>query len=258
MTTFYLKFKTKRVTPKEAARLVSELEALHEVVGENDSVVLEGFSDHIFSAGGDLPFVRKASLEEVERYAEDCFKAVELFYLMPCKTTSVVRGAAVGGGAEAALAADRLEIWRGGYLKLPEYEQGHFPFAGGTVLPYRHKMTALTYGQRVTGPSVSNGSSRDVVPLPPLHKQWARLMKSGKNTSMSRIYVVRSSLNQVISAHRTPEGAARRVWGGLEAWMALTTEQRLSIVALLEDGGHLTGPSHTRLVLKAEAVELAE
>jgi DSF synthase len=99
--------------------------------------VLTSNNDGVFNLGGDLDLfhqlIQSRDREALEDYATACIDAVfqaTCGYGLPLTTVSLVQGTALGGGFEAALAANVVLSERGVQMGLPEILFNLFPGMG--------------------------------------------------------------------------------------------------------------------------------
>jgi len=97
------------------------------------AVVLTGAGEHAFSAGADL--VERRSLTPAERTAHTAAinAAADALAALPVPTIAAVRGYALAGGAELALACELRVAATDAVFGFPEVRIGIFPGAGGVV-----------------------------------------------------------------------------------------------------------------------------
>ncbi|MFQ5655837.1 MAG: enoyl-CoA hydratase/isomerase family protein [Planctomycetota bacterium] len=114
------------------ARALEELS----VDSELAALVLTGAGDEAFAAGADIAELRdRGSSEAFRRINQGLFRRVEEF---PAPTIAAVRGWALGGGLELALACDLRVAGESASLGQPEVGLGIIPGAGAT-----HRLPAL-------------------------------------------------------------------------------------------------------------------
>ncbi len=124
---------------RPAARNAINLEmvrALHEALDKLSgregvrAIILRGAGEKAFAAGADIAdLYRRTSREALQSINARLFQAVEDF---PLPTIAAIRGYALGGGLELALACDIRIAADDAKLGLPEVSLGVFPAAGGT------------------------------------------------------------------------------------------------------------------------------
>jgi enoyl-CoA hydratase/carnithine racemase len=116
--------------------MASELGATLDEIGRSGgvrAVVLSGAGDHAFCAGADL--IERGQLEPAERTAhtEAIEQIAEALASFPVPTIAAVRGYALAGGAELALACDMRLAGADAVFGFPEVKIGIFPGAGGVL-----------------------------------------------------------------------------------------------------------------------------
>ena len=97
------------------------------------ALVVTGAGGHAFSAGADLR--ERVALTPAERSGHTAAieAAAEALAALPVPTIAAVRGFALGGGAELALACDLRVAATDAVFGFPEVRVGVFPGAGGVV-----------------------------------------------------------------------------------------------------------------------------
>jgi enoyl-CoA hydratase len=106
--------------------------SLDELSGREDVrvLILRGAGEKAFAAGADIAdLYARTSREALLSINARLFQAVEDF---PLPTVAAIRGYALGGGLELALACDLRIAADDAKLGLPEVSLGVFPAAGGT------------------------------------------------------------------------------------------------------------------------------
>lgn len=105
-----------------------------ETVGGARALVFAGEGEYAFSSGADLKEMRSASIEQKEasltRRWGPLLDGIEFG---PVPAIAAIRGYAVAGGMELALACHLRVLGRSAKLGLMEILRGHIPGAGGTV-----------------------------------------------------------------------------------------------------------------------------
>ena len=98
---------------------------------EIKAVVLYG-GPEVFSAGADIRELEQVTDEGVPQHAKAMQEAVMAVAHIPVPVIAAIRGAAVGGGCELALAADFRVCADTSVIGLPEILLGVIPTGGGT------------------------------------------------------------------------------------------------------------------------------
>ena len=131
------------------------------------AIVLTG-DDKAFAAGADLKeFAETSTVEIMKRKSERHWNAVAA---TPQPVIAAIRGYAMGGGLELAMACDLIIVGEGAQLGQPEIKVGIMPGAGGTqrltraVGKFQAMRMCLT-GKPVTGREAYEiGLASEVVP----------------------------------------------------------------------------------------------
>lgn len=117
-------------------RLARELSAVCGELRANPdirAVVVTGEGDRAFSAGADLRERRDLSAAERTEHTMLIESAVEDVAALPMPTIAAIRGYALAGGAELAIACDIRVASDNATLGFPEVKVGIFPGAGGVI-----------------------------------------------------------------------------------------------------------------------------
>lgn len=116
--------------------LVRELAAKLAELGGRDglrAVLLIGAGERAFSTGADLTERRRLSPAERRAHTEEIDAAAEAVAALPVPVIAAIRGYALAGGAELALACDLRVAAEDAVFGFPEVKIGIFPGAGGVL-----------------------------------------------------------------------------------------------------------------------------
>jgi enoyl-CoA hydratase len=146
--------------------LADAITALHDDA-EVRCIVLTG-DDRAFAAGADLKeFVDASAVEIMQRRSERYWNAVAA---TPQPVIAAIRGYAMGGGLELAMACDLIVVGESAQLGQPEIRVGIMPGAGGTQRLTRavgkyQAMRLCLLGRPISGKEAyAMGLASEVVP----------------------------------------------------------------------------------------------
>lgn len=146
--------------------LADAFAALHDD-GDVRAIVLTG-DDRAFAAGADLKeFAETSTVDIMKRRSERHWNTVAA---TPQPVIAAIRGYAMGGGLELAMACDLIIVGEGAQLGQPEIRVGIMPGAGGTQRLTRaigkfQAMKMCLTGKPVTGrEAFEMGLASEVVP----------------------------------------------------------------------------------------------
>jgi methylglutaconyl-CoA hydratase len=97
------------------------------------AVIVTGAGDRAFCAGADLKERRSLSAPERAAHTSAIEAAVEALAALPMPSIAAIRGYALAGGAEIAIACDVRVAATDAMLGFPEVRVGIFPGAGGAL-----------------------------------------------------------------------------------------------------------------------------
>ena len=137
--------------------LATELHAVCESLAARSdiwAVIVTGSGDRAFCAGADLKERRMLSADERAAHTVAIEAAAESLAALPMPTIAAIRGFALAGGAELAIACDLRVAAQDATLGFPEVRIGIFPGAGGALRLPRivgngHARDLLYTGRRV-------------------------------------------------------------------------------------------------------------
>lgn len=132
--------------PKRAnalsAFLVSDLQEIVREAARDESlkaVIFTGGESKAFCAGADLKERQSMTEEEIRSYVTQLRNTFQEIAELPVPTIAAIKGLALGGGCELALACDIRVIEEDALIGLTEVSWGIIPGAGGT-----QRLTYLT------------------------------------------------------------------------------------------------------------------
>ena len=116
--------------------LATELRAVCESLAARSDIwaaIVTGAGDRAFCAGADLKERRMLSADERAAHTMAIEAAAEALAALPMPTIAAIRGFALAGGAELAIACDLRVAAEDATLGFPEVRIGIFPGAGGAL-----------------------------------------------------------------------------------------------------------------------------
>jgi methylglutaconyl-CoA hydratase len=119
------------------------------------AVVVTGAGDRAFCAGADLKERRSLSAPERAAHTSAIEAAVEALAALPMPSIAAIRGYALAGGAEIAIACDVRVAATDAMLGFPEVRVGIFPGAGGALRLPRLVGEGAARGLLFTGRSIT-------------------------------------------------------------------------------------------------------
>ena len=140
----------------DAPFLAEILACLRSLDAGTRAVVVISAVPRMFAAGGDIPWMAAATIEEQLPFVELCQETYSAFERQSCPTIAAIDGPCLGGGLELALACDIRVAGRSASLGLPEATIGLIAGAGGTQRLVRAvgqgvARDLLLTGRRLTG-----------------------------------------------------------------------------------------------------------
>lgn len=107
-------------------------DAVTSLGSETRALVISSAVPGIFAAGGDIPWMAGAPVDEQLPFVELCQRTYSAFEEIACPSIAAIDGACLGGGLELALGCDIRVAGRSARLGLPEATIGLIAGAGGT------------------------------------------------------------------------------------------------------------------------------
>jgi len=96
------------------------------------ALIITGAGDRAFAAGADISEMASFTAEEAEAFSAGGQAVLELLETFPAPTIAAVRGFALGGGCEVAMACDIVLASPTAVFGQPEVKLGVIPGFGGT------------------------------------------------------------------------------------------------------------------------------
>jgi enoyl-CoA hydratase/carnithine racemase len=120
------------------------------------ALVVSSSLPRVFAAGGDLPWMAAASVEEQLPFVALCQRTYTAFEQLHCPAIAAIDGHCLGGGLELSLCCDIRVVGASARLGLPEATIGLIAAAGGTQRLVRAvgqgvARDMLLTGLRITG-----------------------------------------------------------------------------------------------------------
>ncbi|MEZ5076841.1 MAG: enoyl-CoA hydratase/isomerase family protein [Solirubrobacterales bacterium] len=122
---------------------------------ETRALVIASSVERVFAAGGDLPWMAAASIEEQLPYVALCQDTYSSFERIACPAIAAVEGHCLGGGFELCLGCDIRVAARDASFGLPEATIGLIAGAGGTQRLVRAVGQGLARDLLLTGRRIS-------------------------------------------------------------------------------------------------------
>lgn len=135
------------------------LDAVEGLGEETRALVIGSSVEGIFAAGGDIPWMASATVEEqlpFVRLCQDCYSAFERAAF---PTVAAIEGHCLGGGLELSLACDIRVAAANASLGLPETTVGLIAGAGGTQRLVRAIGQGLARDMLLTGRRISGAEA---------------------------------------------------------------------------------------------------
>lgn len=219
-----------------AADLLAVCDAL---TGRDDvwAVIVTGAGERAFCAGADLKERRLLAPEERAAHTAAIEAAAEALAALPMPTVAAVRGFALAGGAELAIACDLRVAAVDATFGFPEVKIGIFPGAGGAlrlprILGGGAARDLLFTGRRVTaGEALRLGLVNRLVPAESVLEAATELAVS---IAANAPLAVRAVKRAVEASHGRSPADARRAVTALRAALDTTDDYEEGLAAFAE------------------------
>ena len=220
----------------DEALLSQVLDAVTSLGPDTRALVISSAVPGMFGAGGDLPWMANATIDEQLPFVELCQRAYSAFERVHCPAVAAIDGHCLGGGLELALCCDIRVVAPGARLGLPEATIGLIAGAGGTQRLVRAVGQGVARDMVMTGLRISGEQAH----------RWglaSRLTEDGgtlaEATAIARkladgpAEAIQASKRLTVAASQLPidEGLARErsEWAG--ARRSASTQEGLSAFA---------------------------
>ena len=135
--------------------LEETLNAVRALGPETRALVVASAVPGVFAAGGDLPWMAGATIEEQRPFVALCQDSYAAFEQLHCPAIAAIEGHCLGGGLELALACDIRVAGGGAALGLPEATVGLIAGGGGTQRLVRAIGQGVARDMLLTGRRIS-------------------------------------------------------------------------------------------------------
>ena len=143
----------------DAPFLTEVLDAVRGLPEGVRAVVVTSAVERMFAAGGDLPWMASATIEEQLPFVALCQETYSSFERLECPAVVAIEGPCLGGGLELALACDIRVAGENATLGLPEATIGLIAGAGGTQRLVRAVGQGVARDLLLTGRRVSGAEA---------------------------------------------------------------------------------------------------
>jgi enoyl-CoA hydratase/carnithine racemase len=137
------------------------LDAVHTLDASCRALVISSAVPRMFAAGGDLPWMASATVEEQVRFVELCQRTYSSFEELAGPTIAAIDGHCLGGGLELSLCCDIRVAGESAQLGLPEATIGLIPGAGGTQRLVRAAGQGIARDMLLTGLRITGAQAGD-------------------------------------------------------------------------------------------------
>ena len=224
------------ISRKLAGELLATCEALS-VREDVRAVIVTGVGERAFCAGADLKERRMLTAEERAAHTAGIEAAAETLAALPMPTIAAVRGFALAGGAELAIACDLRVAAEDATFGFPEVKIGIFPGAGGALRLPRlvgggAARDLLFTGRHITVEEAFRiGLVDRLVPADSVLEASAALAAS---IAVNAPLAVRAVKRALVESHGTPLDEARHAINALRAALDHTHDYEEGLAAFAE------------------------
>lgn len=220
--------------------LAADLLAVCDALTRRDdvwAVIVTGAGERAFCAGADLKERWLLAPEERAAHTAAIEAAAEALAALPMPTIAAVRGFALAGGAELAIACDLRVVAEDATFGFPEVKIGIFPGAGGALRLPRFvgdgaARDLLFTGRRVTAEEAFLlGLVNRLVPAESVLEAASELAASIAENAPLAVRAVKRALEE---SQGRPPGEARRAVNALRAALDKTGDYEEGLAAFAE------------------------
>jgi enoyl-CoA hydratase/carnithine racemase len=201
------------------------------------AVIVSGAGERAFCAGADLKERRLLAPEERTAHTAAIEAAAEALAALPMPTIAAVRGFALAGGAELAIACDLRVAAEDATFGFPEVKIGIFPGAGGAlrlprIIGNGAARDLLFTGRRVSAEEAFRlGLVDRLAPAESVLETATDLAASIAANAPLAVRAVKRALEE---SHGTPLDVARRTVNALRAALDDTDDYEEGLAAFAE------------------------
>lgn len=177
------------------------------------ALVVTGIGEKAFSAGADLKERRAMTPRQRREHTHEIRQAADLLWTFPVPVVAAIRGFALAGGAELAIACDLRVAGESAIIGFPEVRVGIFPGAGAVerlprlIGPSKARHLLFTGRQVDADQAFQIGLIDSVVPDAYLMTEAVRLARDIASQSASAVRALKQAL---LSIERDPPEQARQ------------------------------------------------
>lgn len=219
-------------------QMAGELQQAFSDFATDDSlraVIVTGQGERAFCAGADLIERRSLPPDARWRHTQQIAAAADALAVCPVPTIAAIRGYALAGGTEIAIACDLRVAGDDAVFGLPEVKIGIFPGAGGPVRlpaligPGAARELLLTGRQVRAGEALRLGLVERVVPAASVLETARQLATEIAQNAPLAVRALKAALNasagmppapahQIVARYRQPLDATADYTEGLQAF----------------------------------------
>jgi enoyl-CoA hydratase/carnithine racemase len=215
------------------------LDACEVLTAQSDvrAVVVTGAGERAFCAGADLKERWRLSAQERAAHTMAIEGAAEALAALPMPTIAAIRGYALAGGAELAIACDLRVAGTDAVMGFPEVKIGIFPGAGGAVRLPRIVGSGATRDLLFTGRQVSAAEALRIGLIDRLtapDEVVGTALELAGEIAANAPLAVRAVKRALAESQGVPAAEARRIVNALRAALDATEDYEEGLRAFAE------------------------